>query len=115
MIVVDDLLLAPIRSVLWIFREIHNAAQEELANEAESITAELSNLYMRLETGKISEEEFVAEEKILLERLDRVQASGVDEAEEGGNEDEAEEGGNEDEAQSVETGSATRRTTAGAH
>jgi hypothetical protein len=104
--VVDDLLLAPIRSVLWIFREIHNAAQEELADEAESITAELSNLYMRLETGKVSEEEFAAEEKILLERLDRAQASGSDEEEEGAD---------NDEGQSVETGSATRRSTAEAH
>ena len=87
MVLVDDLLMFPIRSVLWIFREIHNAAQEELANEAESITAELSDLYMRLETGKISEEEFAAEEKTLLERLDRIQKRGRGlEAEEGGEE-----------------------------
>ena len=76
MVVVDDLLMFPIRSVLWIFREIHNAAQEELATEAESITAELSNLYMRLETGRISEEEFAAEEKTLLDRLERTQKRG---------------------------------------
>ena len=76
MVLVDDLLMFPFSSVLWIVREIHNAAQEELANETESITAELSNLYMRLETGKISEEEFAAEEKILLERLDRIQKRG---------------------------------------
>jgi hypothetical protein len=75
-VLLDDLLTFPIRSLLWIFREIHNAAQEELANESESITAELSNLYMRLETGRISEEEFAAEEKTLLERLDRLQARG---------------------------------------
>ncbi len=73
MVLVDDVLMFPIRSVLWIFREIHNAAQEELANETESITAELSSLYMMLETGKISEEEFAAEEKTLLDRLDRIQ------------------------------------------
>jgi hypothetical protein len=73
MVLVDDVLMFPIRSVLWIFREIHNAAQEELANETESITAELSGLYMMLETGKISEEEFAAEEKTLLDRLDRIQ------------------------------------------
>lgn len=73
MVLVDDLLMLPIRSVLWVFREIHNAAEEELVNEADSITGELSNLYMRLETGRISEEEFAAEEKILLERLDRLQ------------------------------------------
>ena len=76
MVLVDDLLMFPIRSVLWIFREIHNAAQEELASETESITAELSNLYMMLETGKLSEQEFAAEEKTLLERLDRIQKRG---------------------------------------
>ena len=73
MVLLDDLLKLPISSVLWIFREIHHAAQEELANESESITTELSQLYMRLETGKISEEEFAAGERTLLERLDRIQ------------------------------------------
>jgi hypothetical protein len=73
MVLVDDLLLFPIRSVLWIVREIHNAAQEELATETESISAELSSLYMRLETGRISEQEFAEEETVLLERLDRIE------------------------------------------
>ena len=87
MLLVDDLLMFPIRSVLWIFREIHHAAQEELANETESITAELSNLYMMLETGKISEEEFTAEEKSLLERLERIEKRGrAPEAEDSGEE-----------------------------
>ena len=87
MVLVDDLLTFPIRSLFWIFREIHNAAQEELANESESITAELSNLYMRLETGKISEEEFAGEEKTLLERLDRMQERGEGLQEEHGGEE----------------------------
>jgi hypothetical protein len=87
MVLVDDLLMFPIRSVLWIFREIHNAAQEELASEADSITAELSHLYMRLETGRISEEEFAAEEKTLLDRLEKTQKRGrAPEAEDGGEE-----------------------------
>jgi len=73
MLLVDDILLFPVRSVFWIFREIHNAAQEELASEAENISAELRDLYMRLETGRISEQVFAQEEKILLERLDKSQ------------------------------------------
>ncbi|MGA8185253.1 MAG: gas vesicle protein GvpG [Terriglobia bacterium] len=87
MVLVDDVLMFPIRSVLWIFREIHDAAQEELANEADSITAELSYLYMKLETGRISEAEFAAEEKTLLDRLETLgeQDSG-EEAEDGGEE-----------------------------
>jgi hypothetical protein len=86
MVVVDDLLMFPIRSVLWIFREIHNAAQEELATEAESITAELSNLYMQLETGRISEKEFASEEKTLLDRLEKTQERGRRPKTEGGGE-----------------------------
>lgn len=73
MIILDDILLFPARSMLWFFREISNAAKDELANEAEAITARLSELYMMLETEKITEAEFDAEEKVLLERLDQIQ------------------------------------------
>jgi hypothetical protein len=62
--------------LFWIFRKIHQAAQEELVTDAESITAELSALYMRLETGKLTEEEFAVEEKRLLERLDKIPRCG---------------------------------------
>jgi len=74
MFLVDDLLLSPVKGVLWVFREIHDAAEKELAGEGEVITAALSELYMRLETGQITEAEFDAQEKVLLDRLDRLQA-----------------------------------------
>ena len=74
MLLVDDLLLSPIKGIFWVFREIHDAAQQELAGEGEAITAALSELYMRLETGQITEAEFDAQEKALLDRLDRLQA-----------------------------------------
>jgi len=76
MLLVDDILLAPVRSLFWIFEEIYQSAQETMETDAESITQELSALYMRLETGKITEEEFAAEEKLLLERLDQAEQSG---------------------------------------
>jgi len=71
---VDDLLLSPIKGVLWVFKEIHDAAQQELAGEGEAITAALSELYMKLETGQITEAEFDAQEKVLLDRLDSLEA-----------------------------------------
>jgi hypothetical protein len=74
MFLVDDLLLSPVKGILWVFREIHDAAQQELAGESEAITAALSELYMRLDTGQITEAEFEAQEKVLLDRLDRLQA-----------------------------------------
>ncbi len=77
MFLVDDILLFPARSILWIFREIHNAALEEQAGEADRITAQLSELYMRLETGQITEAEFDAREKELLDRLDRIQKTAT--------------------------------------
>ena len=73
MFLVDDILLAPFHGLLWMFEEIHRAAQEEMAGDAESITAELSTLYMRLETGKITEQEFAEQEKVLLDRLDKIE------------------------------------------
>ena len=74
MLIVDDILFFPVRSILWIFREIHKTAREELANEAESITQQLRNLYMQLETARISEQQFEDQEKFLLDRLDKVEA-----------------------------------------
>lgn len=74
MLIIDDILFAPFRGLSWIFREIHNAAQQEFDNEAEAVTAELSELYMMLETGRITEAEFDAREKELLDRLEELKA-----------------------------------------
>jgi septation ring formation regulator EzrA len=77
MLLIDDILFFPMRSILWIFRELHNAAWQEMENEAESITAELSDLYMMLETERITEDEFDAREKQLLDRLEKIQESNT--------------------------------------
>ena len=76
MLIVDDILLSPVRGILWIFKEIHKAAQAEIENEAEAVTQELSDLYMMLETGRITEPEFDDREKELLDRLDEIQGRG---------------------------------------
>ena len=76
MFLVDDILFFPVRSIFWIFREIHHAAEAEIANEADTITARLSELYMELETGGITEAEFDAEEKKLLDRLEAIEKRG---------------------------------------
>jgi hypothetical protein len=72
MFLIDDILMAPVRGLFWIFKEIHHAAEEEQANEAEAITTKLSELYMMLETGQMTEAEFDAAEKALLDRLDAI-------------------------------------------
>lgn len=71
MLIVDDILLFPFKSLLWIFRKIDSAAEEEFSCRRETITAELSEIYMMWETGQITEEEFEVREKELLDQLDR--------------------------------------------
>jgi|SRR5690348_8900647 gas vesicle protein GvpG len=83
MLLVDDILLFPARSLLWIFREIHDQAVEEVANEGEAIGQQLRNLYMQLETNAITEAQFAAREKTLLDRLDAIEASSGAGLEEG--------------------------------
>ncbi len=73
MLIIDKLLLSPIYGTVWVARQVHNAIEQERAAEPARITAELSELYMMLETGRITEAEFDAREKILLDQLDRLQ------------------------------------------
>ena len=98
MLLVDDLLLAPLTGLLWVFRKIHDAAQEEMLGEADAITQELRDLYMMLETGRITEAEFDARERALLDRLEVIQARGSGPGAEDTDEDaEASEGEGDDE------------------
>ncbi len=99
MLLVDDLLLAPIHGLLWVFGKIHDAAQEEIAGEADAITAELSQLYMMLETGKVTEAEFDARERTLLDRLEVIQARGSEPDEEEEDEGEVDEADDEDDGE----------------
>ena len=92
MLLVDDILFSPFRGILWIFREIRDIAQKELDGEAKSVTEQLQTLYMQLETGRITEAEFEAGEKRLLDRLDAIESRMTDEDDtEESEEDETEE------------------------
>lgn len=69
----DDILLAPLNGVIWIAEKIQEAAEKELLDE-EGVKRELTELYMRLETGRITEEEFARQEEELVERLEAIEA-----------------------------------------
>lgn len=58
--------------LMWIFRAVHRAVNEELENEEKNIRTRLSDLYRQLEQGEITEEQFGEEEKRLLDRLDEL-------------------------------------------
>ena len=64
-----------------ISRKIHQSVEAELYDK-DNITQALQELYMLLETEKITEEEFDEQEKVLLDRLDEIERRGdVDEEE----------------------------------
>lgn len=96
MLLIDDLLLAPLKGVLWVVEKIHDAAQEELAGEAEAITEQLRHLYTMIEREQITEAEFEQEERKLLDRLDRVQERESDSEGEADDIDIDDDGGEED-------------------
>ena len=73
MFIIDKLLLSPIFATVWAARQIQKAIEQERVMEPELITAQLSELYMMLETGRISEQEFQFQEKDLLDRLEEIQ------------------------------------------
>ncbi len=81
MLIVDDILTAPFRGLLWIFQEVAEAAAKEQEAEGDQIRDRLRELYMLLDTGEITEDEFDAEEGGLLDRLDEIEeAEGRGEA-----------------------------------
>lgn len=73
MLVVDDILFFPARGLYWVFKQIHSAVLEEQSQTVEKITHQLSELYMQLETGRITEEEFDELESVLLDQLDELE------------------------------------------
>jgi hypothetical protein len=74
MLIIDNLLLFPVRSLVHILREIHHAVEQECESEGEAVRTELRELYMRLEAKQITEQEFDDAEAVLLDRLDRIEA-----------------------------------------
>jgi hypothetical protein len=107
MLILDNLLLSPL---LWIFREINESVQKEQAGEAEAVTRALSELYMKLDAGAITEQEFEAEESVLLDRLDAIserddaQAADSDGDEEEADDSDEDDGDEEDEDEDEDDG-----------
>jgi len=69
----DSILLAPIKIPCFIAKKVNEMAMEEFFDE-EGLKEELKELYMLLETGKISEEDFERREEELVERIEEVES-----------------------------------------
>jgi len=69
MFIIDDILLAPLKGVVYLAKKIHELAEEELEDTGEKLKRELLDLQMLFETDQINEEEYQKKEKDILERI----------------------------------------------
>ncbi len=79
MFLLDDLLLAPLRGVIWVAEKIDDALAEAMDSEEAEIKTAISELYRDIEAGRISEDEFDEREARLLDRLEAFSASKEEE------------------------------------
>ena len=80
MFLIDDLLMAPARGLMFVLREIGKAADVEREADKRRLMADLADLHRALDAGTLSDEDFDAKEAVLLERLDRLTETGGDDA-----------------------------------
>lgn len=66
------LLSAGVRSLLWVFEEIADRVENERFDE-DAVKAELTDLYMKLESGAISEDQFERHEAELVQQLQEIE------------------------------------------
>lgn len=71
MFLLDDILLAPLKGVIWMGKKINEIVEKEISDEGR-IKEKLMELQLRFELDEISEEEYKRQEKELLERLDAI-------------------------------------------
>ena len=74
MLLIDDILLAPLHGLLWVAQKVDEAMGQEHEKEEEELKTQLRELYLRLESGQLEEREFEAREAELLDRLDALLA-----------------------------------------
>ena len=81
MLIIDGILAAPLRGLMFVLEKIDEAVREEAANEERATMAALSALHGAFDEGAIGEAEFDARERELLDRLDQLRWRGNDDAE----------------------------------
>ncbi len=78
MFLIDSILLAPVKGVIWLGKMINEAVEKETSDEG-VIKEKLMELQLQFELDEISEEEYNKKEKELLERLDIIRRNNEEE------------------------------------
>jgi len=71
MFLIDDILLAPLKGVVWLGKKINEVVDKEMFDE-EGIKGKILELQLQMEMEKISKEEYDKQEKELLSRLESI-------------------------------------------
>ena len=81
MLLIDDLLLLPVKGFFGIFKKVQEMVEHELSDE-NYIRERLMELQLRFELDEIGEEAYNQQEKQLLARLDAARGANEEEKEE---------------------------------
>jgi len=71
MFLIDSILLAPLKGVMWMGEKLGDMAQKELSDKGR-IKEELMRLQLQFELDEISQAEYDQKENELLDRLDAI-------------------------------------------
>ena len=78
MLLIDDLLLLPVKGFIGIFKKVQEMAERELSDE-DYIRERLMELQLKFELDEIGEEEYIDQEKELMRRLDAIRKAKEEE------------------------------------
>lgn len=71
MFLLDDILLSPVKLVVWFGEKINDIVEKEVSDEGK-IKEELMHLQLKFEMDEISEAEYNRQETQLLDRLEAI-------------------------------------------
>lgn len=72
--ILDDIVLAPVKMLIWLAEKIEETAEEEV-NDESKWHERLLELQIKYELGEITEEEFEREEELVMERISAIRES----------------------------------------
>jgi hypothetical protein len=71
MFIIDDIVLSPLKGLIWLSERINDVVQGEMSDEG-LIKERLMELQLCFELDEIDEEAYTRQEKELLERLNAI-------------------------------------------
>ena len=71
MFIIDDIILSPLKGLMWIAEKIDEMAENEISDEGK-LMDELMTLQLQFELDEIEEDEYDKREAEILDRLNAV-------------------------------------------